>query len=77
MTLLMTLLGPCTLPGRNATRVDVRFTAFSLKLGALPALSLPLDLFSPTGAQSIPFFLVRALLFSPCGYSWGSWPQSN
>ena len=37
-------------PGRNATRVDVRFTAFSLKLGALPALSLPLDLFSPTGA---------------------------
>jgi len=30
--------------------VDVKFTKFSLKLGALPALSLPLDLFSPTGA---------------------------
>ncbi|KAK9838271.1 hypothetical protein WJX81_001545 [Elliptochloris bilobata] len=35
--------------GRGGTRVDVRFTAFSLKLGALPELSLPLDLFSPTG----------------------------
>jgi hypothetical protein len=30
--------------------VDVKFTNFSLKLGALPTLSLPLDLFSPTGA---------------------------
>lgn len=38
------------MPAGRDTRVDVKFTKFSLKLGALPALSLPLDLFSPTGA---------------------------
>lgn len=48
----MTMVRSCIPPGRDATRVDVRFTAFSLKMGALPALSLPLDLFSPTGAPS-------------------------
>ena len=50
---------PCRLlPGLGATRVDVKFTAFQLKVGVLPALSLPLDLFSPTGAlpaeRSVP-----------------------
>ena len=52
----MTWVGSCIPPGRDATRVDVRFTNFSLKLGALPELSVPLDLFSPTGAPLLSLF---------------------
>ena len=35
-------------PDDEAVRVDVKFTAFSLKLGALPALKIPLEWASPT-----------------------------
>ena len=35
-------------PGEEAVRVDVRFLAFSLKVGALPALKIPLEWASPT-----------------------------
>ena len=35
-------------PGAGAVRVNVKFTAFSLKLGALPALQIPLEWASPT-----------------------------
>lgn len=34
--------------GAEAVRVNVRFTAFSLKIGALPALKIPLGWSNPT-----------------------------
>lgn len=33
----------------EAVRVDVQFTAFSLKIGALPSLKIPLGIANPTG----------------------------
>lgn len=35
-------------PDGEAVRVDVKFTSFSLKVGALPALRIPLEWASPT-----------------------------
>ena len=37
-----------TSPGAEAVRVNVKFTAFSLRIGALPALQIPLEWASPT-----------------------------
>ncbi len=64
------------LPGLGATRVDVKFTAFSLKVGVLPALSLPLDLFSPTGPLPADSSVQKSVATYGGFCTFGSTPQS-
>ena len=58
-------VAPAMAPG-EAVRVDVKFTAFCLKIGALPQLKVPLGWSNPTVWATSPI--------KSCLWAW--WPEA-